>query len=184
MSLAVKRYSEALLDVCSEENCLDEVYEEFKLLFEQMKADPDFAKLLTEPVLSSEEKKELTDKVLSGGNVYLISFIKTLIDRGRTDELPEMFREFEAAYKEKKNILEAEAVTAIEMTEEQREKVKKELAEKFGKTVVLKTSVEPSIIGGMVLYVGDRMYDASVKARFEGLKKELKTIQISQKENG
>jgi F-type H+-transporting ATPase subunit delta len=184
MSLAVKRYSEALMDVCSEENCLDEVYDEFKMLYEQMKSDADFGKLMTEPVLSSEEKKELTEKVLSGGNVYLVSFIKTLIDRSRTEELPDMFREFEVMYKEKKNILEAEAVTAVEMSEEQTEKVKKELSEKFGKTVVLKTSVDPSIIGGMVLYVGDRMYDASIKAKFEGLKKELKTIQISQKENG
>ena len=55
----------------------------------------------------------------------------------------------------------------------------KELSEKYGKTVVLKTSVDPSIIGGMVLYVGNEMLDASVKAKFEGLKKQLKTIQIS-----
>ena len=53
-----------------------------------------------------------------------------------------------------------------------------ELSEKYGKTVVLKTSVDPSIIGGMVLYVGNEMLDASVKARFEGLKKQLKTIQL------
>ena len=51
-------------------------------------------------------------------------------------------------------------------------------SEKYGKTVVLKTSVDPSIIGGMVLYVGNEMLDASVKARFEGLKKQLKTIQL------
>ena len=53
-----------------------------------------------------------------------------------------------------------------------------ELAEKYGKTIVLKTSVDPSILGGMVLYVGNEMLDASVKARFEGLKKQLKTIQL------
>ena len=47
-----------------------------------------------------------------------------------------------------------------------------------GKTIVLKTSVDPSILGGMVLYVGNEMLDASVKARFEGLKKQLKTIQL------
>ena len=103
----------------------------------------------------------------------------TLIDRNRMDEVMDMFLDFERGYKEKKNILEAEAVTAIEMTEDQIEQVKKELGEKYGKTIVLKTSVDPSIIGGMVLYVGNEMLDASVKAKFEGLKKQLKTIQIS-----
>ena len=126
MSLAVKRYADALLDVCFEENCQDDVYTEFKLFYEQMRTD----------------------------------------------------KEFERGYKERKNILEAEAVTAVEMTPEQVEKITEELAEKYGKTVVLKTSVDPSILGGMVLYVGNEMLDASVKARFEGLKKQLKTIQL------
>ena len=116
--------------------------------------------------------------VLKDGNRYLISFLKTLVDRGRTDELEEMFLEFEHGYKERNNILEAEAVTAIEMTDEQKEQVKKELGEKYGKTIVLKTRVDPSVLGGMVLYIGNEMLDASVRAKFEGLKKQLKTIQI------
>ena len=107
-----------------------------------------------------------------------MTFLKTLADRGRENELMDMFPEFERGYKERKNILEAEAVTAVEMTPEQVEKITEELAEKYGKTIVLKTSVDPSILGGMVLYVGNEMLDASVKARFEGLKKQLKTIQL------
>ena len=59
MSLAVKRYADALLDVCFEENCQDDVYTEFKLFYEQMRTDKEFERLVTESVLSSEEKKEL-----------------------------------------------------------------------------------------------------------------------------
>ena len=179
MSLAVRRYAQALLDVAFEEKCEDEVYEQYKLFYEQMKADKQFERLITEKILSTDELKASVAKVLEGGNTYLISFLMTLIDRNRIEEVMEMFLDFEGGYKEKKNILEAEAVTAIEMTEEQIEKVKKELGEKYGKTIVLKTSVDPSIIGGMVLYIGNEMLDASVKAKFEGLKKQLKTIQIS-----
>ena len=94
------------------------------------------------------------------------------------DALLDVFLEFERGYKERNNILEAEAVTAVEMTAEQVQKVTAELSEKYGKTVVLKTSVDPSILGGMVLYIGNEMLDASVRARFEGLKKQLKTIQL------
>ena len=156
----------------------DKVYEQFRTLYSEMKADKDFERLMTEKILSSEELKATVSKILEGGNTYLISFLMTLIDRNRMDEVMDMFLDFERGYKEKKNILEAEAVTAIEMTEDQIEQVKKELGEKYGKTIVLKTSVDPSIIGGMVLYVGNEMLDASVKAKFEGLKKQLKSIQI------
>ncbi len=178
MSLAVKRYSRSLLEVCYEENCLDEVYEQFKLLYEQLKGDKEFERLITESFLSSDEKKDIFEKVLKDGNVYFINFLKTLADRNRLDEIEEMFLDFEHGYKEKNNILEAEAVTAVAMTEEQTEEVRKALGEKYGKTIALKTSVDPSIIGGMVLYIGNKMLDASVKAKFEGLKKHLKTIEL------
>lgn len=125
MSLAVRRYAEALLDIAFEEKCEDEIYEEYRLFYEQMKADKQFERLMTEKILSSEELKATVSKVLDGGNTYLISFIMTLIERNRMDEIMDMFLDFERGYKEKKNILEAEAVTAIEMTEEQIEQVKK-----------------------------------------------------------
>lgn len=178
MSLAVRRYSESLLEVCCEENCLDDVYEQFELFYKQLKGDKEFERLITESFLSSDEKKDMIEKILKNGNVYFINFLKTLADRNRLDEVGEMFLDFEHGYKEKKNILEAEAVTAVAMTEKQVEEVRKALGEKYGKTIALKTSVDPSIIGGMVLYIGNKMLDASVKAKFEGLKKHLKTIEL------
>ena len=178
MSLAVRRYSDALLEVCVEENCLEEAYAQFRALYEQLKEDRDFERLLLENILSSEEKKELIEKTLPNGNLYLKGFLKTLADRGRIEETEEMFLSFEEGYKEKKNILEAEAVTAVELTEEQTENLKKVLGEKYGKTVMLKTRVDPEILGGMVLYIGNTMLDASIKTKFEDLKKQLKTIQI------
>lgn len=179
MSLAVRRYSGALLDIAFEEKCEDEIYEQFGLFYRQMKADKDFERLMTEKILSSEELGATVSKVLEGANTYLISFILTLIERGRMEEIGDMFLEFESGYKERKNILEAEAVTAVPMTEEQTERVKRELGEKYGKTVVLRTSVDPSIIGGMVLYIGNEMLDASLKAGYDGLRKQLKTLQLS-----
>ncbi len=178
MSLAVRRYANALLDIAFEERCEEEIYNEYKLFYGQLKSDKDFERLVTEKILSSDELKAMISKVLDGGNTYLQSFLLTLIERGRIDEVEEMFLDFERGYKEKKNILEAEAVTAVEMTPEQIENVKTKLGEKYGKTIVLKTSVDPSILGGMVLYVGNEMLDASVKAKFEGLKKQLKTLEI------
>ena len=178
MSLAVRRYSESLVDVCCEENCLDEVYEQFRILYEQIKSNKEFKKLITESFLSSDEKKDMIENVLKDGNIYLLNFLKTLADRGHLDEIEEMFLDFERGYKERNNILEAKAVTAVAMTEEQVENVKNSLKEKYGKTIVLETSVDPSIIGGMVLYVGNKMLDASIKAKFEGLKKHLKTIEL------
>ena len=91
MSLAVRRYSEALLDIAFEENCEEEVYEQFGALYAEMKTDKDFERLMTEKILSSEELKATVSKILDGGNTYLISFLMTLIDRNRMDEVMDMF---------------------------------------------------------------------------------------------
>ena len=63
MSLAVRRYSEALLDIAFEEKCEDEVYEQFGTLYSEMKADKDFERLMTEKILSSEELKATVSKI-------------------------------------------------------------------------------------------------------------------------
>ncbi len=178
MSLAVKRYADALLDIAFEEHCEDEIYNEYKLFYEQLRSDKDFNRLVTEKILSSDELKAMIAKVLDGGNTFLISFIMTLIERNRMDEVEEMFLSFERGYKEKKNILEVEAVTAVELSEKQIAEIKQKLGAKYGKEIVLQNKVDPSILGGMVLYVGNKMLDASVKAKFEGLKKELKTLEL------
>lgn len=179
MSLAVNKYSAALFETAKQENCLNEVYEQFKQVYRELCENKEFAKILDTKILTAAEKKEIFTKALAVGNAYLVNFFKLLVDRDRTEELKEMFVAFEKAYKEEKNILEASAVTAIPLSEDELEKIKSMLSEKYQKTVILDNTVDESIIGGMILYVGNTMLDASVRSKLNGLKDRLRQIKIS-----
>lgn len=179
MSLAVKKYTNALFEICISENCLEEVYEQFKQVYVEICENEDFAKILDTKILSASEKKNIFENALKDANPYLLNFFRILVDKDRTEEIREMFVAFEEAYKEHNNILEATAVTAIALTEEELDNIRKMISEKYSKTVYLENKVDEDILGGMVLYVGNTMLDASVKTKLNGLKDQLKQIKIS-----
>ena len=179
MSLAVKKYSKALFEIAEAENCLDEIYEQFKAVDEQIIADKDFAKIVDTKILTAREKKDVFEKILAEANPYLLNFFRVLVDNDRTEELREIFAAFEEDYKDYKNILEATAVTAIALTPGELEDIKKTLSQKYSKTVYLDNKVDESIIGGMILYVGNTMLDASIRTKMNGLRDQMKQIKIS-----
>lgn len=179
MSLAVKKYVSALVEVALENKCLDRVYDEFKAVDEELSSNEEFAKFLQMDIVTSHDKKALFEKSLANGSKYLLNFIKLLIDKEHMDEFHEMFIEFEDMYKEQQNIIEATAVTAIELSEADIASITEMLAKKYDKTVVLTTQVDPSILGGMMLYVDNTLLDASLRSKLSGLKNALKQIKFS-----
>ncbi len=179
MSLAVKKYTNALFEVCISENCLDEVYEQFKQVYAEIRENEDFAKILDTKILSASEKKGIFENALKDANSYLLNFFRIIVDKDRTEELKEMFVAFEEEYKKYNNILEATAVTAIALTDEELENIRKTISEKYSKNIYLENKVDEDILGGMILYVGNTMLDASVRTKLNGLKDQLKQIKIS-----
>ena len=178
MSLLVNRYAEALLDATLEENCLEEVYAEFSELDRNLKADPEFNRLVTGDLLSLKEKEELLTKVFADGDPYFRGFLVMLSERAHLDEVRDIFHAFEELYKKKKNILDAEIVTAVPLTDPLREKLTAGLTAKYKKNIVLHEKVDPSLIGGAVLYVENQMLDASLKSGFDGLREHLKQTSL------
>lgn len=179
MSLAVKKYTNALFEVCISENCLEEVYTQFKQVYAEICENEDFAKILDTKILSASEKKNIFENVLKDANQYLLNFFKILVDKDRTEEIREMFVAFEEEYKKHNNILEATAVTAIALSGDELESIKDMISKKYSKTVYLENKVDKDILGGMILYVGNTMLDASVRTKLNGLKDQLKQIKIS-----
>lgn len=179
MSLAVKKYTNALFEVAQEQKCLDEIYAQFKAVYEEICTDKEFAKILDTKILTATEKKKIFDNALKDANPYLLNFFRILVDKDRTQEIKEMFVAFEEDYKKFNNILEATAVTAIALDEAELEGIKKMIGEKYSKTVYLENKVDESILGGMILYVGNTMMDASLRTKLNGLKDKLRQIKIS-----
>lgn len=180
MSLAVKRYATALMDVSLEEGTLEETYEQFKSFYAALREEKDFKRLLTENILSADEKKDLVEKIMGNGQSYLKNFLFILIDRKRSDEICDIFLEFEDLYKEKKNILECEVVTAVELSSSQKKKITEALGKKYNKNVTAQFKTDESILGGMVVYVGNDMIDGSVKTRFEDMREKLHLAEVSE----
>ncbi len=179
MSLAVKKYSNALFEVAEGKNCLDEIYAQFKAVNEEIATNKDFAKILDTKILTAAEKKKIFENALKDANPYLLNFFRILVDKDRTEEIKEIFISFEEDYKKYKNILEATAVTAIPLSDDELENIKKMIGEKYSKTVYLENKVDESILGGMILYVGNTMMDASLRTKLNGLRDKLRQIKIS-----
>ena len=179
MSLAVKRYAEALINTAEEGNCLEEVYEEFTTLYTTLREDPFFPILLERDILTVSEKQDLINSVFGEGNSYFRSFLLLLAERKHLDEVEDMYLSFRELYREKERILAAEVVTAAALTEELREKLVTALRRKYNvRLVELTETVDPEILGGMTIYANNEMLDASLKTRFEGLREHLKQTEI------
>ncbi len=179
MSLAVKKYANALFETACEEKCLDEIYEQFRQIYTELCGNKEFEKILHTEILSVKEKDSIFENALKDGNGYLLNFLKMLTERERTGELREMFVEFEELYKKEKNILEVSAITAIALSKQEEDHIREMLGKKYGKTIYLTCTVDESILGGMVLYVGDTVLDASLRAKLNGLRNNMKQIKLT-----
>ena len=179
MSLAVNKYANALLEIAVEENCLDEIHADFKVFYDAICDNSDFEKLLVMDTIQTISKKDMIDRIAPNGNKLFLNFIKLIIDKDREFELKLIYVRFNELYKELKNIMEATAVTAVELTKEELDSIKSKLEKKYKKTIVLDSNVDPSILGGMILYVGDSVIDISLKARLAGLKNTMKQIKLT-----
>lgn len=174
MSLAVGRYARALLDVASEENKEDDIYADFKALYDAVKENGDLSEALLGHVSTMSEKRSLAEKLLSSADPLFRNFVFVLLDRKRYDELCDIFLAFEEMYKEQKGIVECEMVTAVPMTEGQKEKLVRTLSGKYGKDVRIEYTVDPGIIGGARLFMKGRIIDGSVKTALEDIRQSLR----------
>lgn len=179
MSLAVKRYARALLEVAEEQDVLDETYSDFKALYDALTADDDFKKIFLSDMTTVSEKKELAGKILKDAGGVFSNFVYVLIDKKRYEEMPDIFLAFSEMYKDKKNILECEVVSASEMTDDQKKRMEATLAAKYQKDVRAVYRVDPSLIGGCQLFLRGKAYDGSIKTRLEELRSTLKSKSIS-----
>jgi len=113
--------------------------------------------------------------VLAGSEELLRNFLLVLVDKGRTDQLEEIGREFERLVAEHEGIVHAELTTAIELSDEEARKLLGQIEQASGRKVEASRAVDPGLIGGIVLQVGSHRLDASVRGRLDRLRRELAT---------
>lgn len=178
--LISKTYGDALFAAAVEAGSLDEFYKAAKMVSDVLRANKDFGKLLSHPQISKEEKsgiiEEAFKRAVPGEIVGLMSLMLT---KGRADEMLSVFDYFIGLVKEEKKIGQASVTTAAALSNDQKQRIEKRLLETtVYETFEMQYHIDESLIGGMVIRIGDRVIDSSIKTKLYDLSRELRKIQV------
>lgn len=169
-----KRYAVALFQIAQEQNLLDQIEEEIRVIKEVFSNNQDLVTFLTHPKVSSEQKKSFLKEVLSNTSIQVQNTIALMNDRHRTDAIAAMATEFIELTNEFKSVAEAQVYSVRPLTEAEREAISASFAEKVGKkTLRIENIVDRSILGGIKLRIGNRIFDGSVSGKLERLEQQL-----------
>ncbi|MGV3706846.1 MAG: ATP synthase F1 subunit delta [Arcticibacter sp.] len=168
------RYANSLLDLAKERNSLEAIKSDLDSFLAVLKATPELRAVLKNPIISPDKKFAIVKSVF-GASVQeiVISFFKIVISKGRAEVLYETAKEFVNGYNRINGIIKASVVSAVELTEQNISEVQRVVEQATQKKVVLETRVDPDLIGGFVLTVGDKQFDASIASSLSKLKKEF-----------
>ena len=178
--LVSKTYGDALFAVALEENRMDEFFEAVKAVADILRTNEEFSKLMNHPKIIKEEKVKIVEEAFKNGiPKEIIGIMTLLITKGRANEMLSVFDYFIELVKEEKKIGRADVVTAVELSADQKAKVQQKLLDttKY-ESFEMNYSVDASLIGGMVIRIGDRVVDSSIKTKLFELTRELRKVQI------
>ena len=173
-----KEYGRALFLITEEENLSDEVLADVKTADKSLKANPEYVKLLDSPAIPKEERVALADSAFNSLNVNLLNLIKILIEKRDLRYFSKVASEYYSLYYNSRGILRVEAVTAIPLTDSQRDAMTKKLSSSLNKTVVLTNTVDKTTLGGVKIRYSGVQLDGSVKTRLDKFESALKNSVI------
>lgn len=170
---AARRYARAIFELALERNQPLEAWLSDLQTVEAALSDPAVQPTLLSPKLSFEQKRELIDRPLGGIDQLRRNLVYLLVDRGRLELLPQVVSEFRAMMLEHQGIAEATVTTAVPIGDAEAERIAALLGRLVHKKVLVRREVDPSIIGGVVARVGDRLINGSVAERLAALRHQL-----------
>lgn len=170
MTAQANVYGQALYTLAKDENCDRQILEELSVLDESFADAPEYLRLLSAPNLSKEERVRILDSDFRGKvHPYVLNFLKILTEKGYIRQFRDCFRVFREEFDRDHGILEVKAVTAVALTEAQRQKLSAKLAAVTGKTVRLLEQVDPKLLGGVRLDYDGRRVDDTVANRLASI---------------
>ena len=171
---AVSTYAEALFEAARERDDLEEVLENLKDFLGALKESEELRLFFYGGQVPEREKRRAIDALTEGMAATTTNFLKVLSDNGREEILEEVLIRYEELLKEHFGRVEVEVTTAVELTEEEVNRIKERLASVLeGREVILDTKVDTEILGGAVFRFGGRMVDSSVRGRLMSLREEM-----------
>ena len=173
MSVVDRVYANALFEAALERGRIATVREQLQQVVEAEAQVPELRELLRNPQLDPRARAAAIGDVLGDADELLRNFLLVLADKGRIGALEEIAGEFERLVSEEEGILTAELTTAVELSDEDEQRLLKQIEEASGRKVEATRQVDPDLIGGIVLQVGSHRLDASVRGRLDQLRRAL-----------
>ena len=166
-------YARALFESAVEHGELDEVQEQLGIWADALGETKNLQTFFFSPRFSSAEKKDAIRKIIDGGNERFLNFLELLAERHRLPATFRIRRSFDELWREEHKMLPVEVTSAVELDEGLVRSIGERIQERTGRRIELTSRVDPDIIGGLVLRVGNKVLDASVSGRLQRLRKQI-----------
>ncbi len=166
-------YARSLFEVAREQGKLDELREQLGQFADALDSNRELAIFFFSPYFSTKEKQQALERMLEGAEEIFVNFLRLLIENHR---MPVIFRarqQYERLWERANELLPVEITSAVALDEGTTETLGKRIGERAGRKVRLAAHVDPEIIGGVVLRVGNSILDASIRNRLEQLRRHV-----------
>ena len=174
------RYAKSLIGLAQQQNILDAVYNDMQSLLKTISENVSLENLLKNPIVHSDKKMSILKQIFEKNfNKLSIDFFNIIVRKRRESFMKVIANSFINQYNDINKITRATVKTAVAISDATQKQIINFLQKESGMKVELKNIVEPELIGGMIVQMGDRMYDASIAGKLNQARKELLTTYIS-----
>ena len=175
MAVAYRIYARALFDAAKDRDRLAQVREDLGDFVAAVEEVPELRSLLRDPVLDPKEKAAALDSILGGVDELVRNFLLLVAEKNRTAQIEEIAHEFDRLVAAEERRLEVELTTAFELSDKEAKSIVAQIEKASGREVDATRSVDPELIGGLILQAGSMRVDASVRGRLNRLRNDLVT---------
>ena len=173
MEQIARVYADALFEAAEAKGNLDDVHSELDQFTDELDQSNDMRVFFFSPYFSSAEKREAISQAISGASPELVNFLELLAEKHRMPAIFRIRRRFDDLWAKAKKRLEVTLTSAVELDSKIVEQVGEQIERQTDRSIDLTSEVDPEILGGLVLRVGNRVLDASLRSKLERLRKEV-----------
>lgn len=178
--IIVKRYATALFDIAFEKGAMVKFEEEARMILKVLTDEADYIKLLSHPSITEQQKIELVENAFMGKVAdEFVALMALVVKKTRTEYLVSILEKFISMAEEASGILKATVTSAMPLTNQQLAQIKADMEQNTGKTIEIEAIIDASLIGGLIVRVGDKVVDGSIKGQMDALKSQLNSLRLA-----
>lgn len=178
--LVSKVYGDALFSLAVEEERLDSLWDEVKAVRSAVLSNPEFLEVMCHPEMTQDKKLNLLEEIFGGQSDDMKGFLNVLVRKGRFGEILSVLDYFDEQAKEYKKIGVVDVAAPLPLSDSQKTEIENRLLQVTGyETLEVHYRLEEGLLGGMVIRIGDRILDNSIRSKIDAMSRELSKVKLS-----